>query len=100
MYCLKVRRGLSVVIDDVAGSGGCGFDVRWVCRRINAAAMFRYGGRGGERVGLGKFRWQVVEVRLRGLDFFSYGFGIYICSEGKNDKKNPPSTDLQMAIRG
>ena len=58
------------MIDDVAGSGGCGFDVRWVCRRINAAAMFRYGGRGGEREGLGKFRWPVLEVRLMGLNFF------------------------------
>ena len=90
MYGLKVRRGLSVVIDDVAGSGGCGFDVRWVCRRINAAAMFCYGCRGGEREGLGKLRWLVVEVRLRDLDFFSEGFWRYICSEGKNDEKNPP----------
>ena len=77
------------MIDDVAGSGGCGFVVRWVCRRINAAAMFRYGGRGGEREGLGKFRWLVVEVRLRGLDFCSDGFGSDICTEGKNDEKNP-----------
>ena len=74
---------------DVAGSGGCGFDVRWVCRRINAAAMFRYGDRGGEREGLGKFRWPVLEVRPRGLNFFSEGFRSYICSEGKNDEKNP-----------
>ena len=87
-------------IDDGAGSGGCGFEVRRVGRRINMAAMFRYGGRGGERVGLGNFRWPVVEVRLRGLDFFSEGFRRYICSEGKNDEKNPPSSDLQMAIRG
>ena len=72
--CLKVRRGLSFLIDDVAGSGGCGFDVCWICRRINAAAMFRYGGRGGEREGLGKFRWPVLEVRLRGLKFFFRGF--------------------------
>ena len=59
---------------DVAGSGGCGFDVRWVCRRINAAAMFRYGDRGGEREGLGKFRWLVLEVRLCGMNFFFGGF--------------------------
>ena len=73
MYGFKVRRGLSVVVDDGADSGGCGFDVRWVCCQINVAAMFRYGGRGGEREGVGKFRWQVVEVRLRGLDFFFGG---------------------------
>ena len=56
--------------------------------------MFCYGGRGGEREGL------VVEVRLRGLDFFLEGVQRYICSEGKNDEKNPPSSDLQLAIRG
>ena len=77
------------MVDDSAGSGGCGFDVCWVCRRLNAAAMFRYGGRGGEREGLGKFRWPVLEVRLRVLIFFSEGFRSYICSEGKNDEKNP-----------
>ena len=32
--------------------------------------------------------------------FFPEGFWRYICSEGKNDEKNPPSTDLQLAIRG
>ena len=31
-------------IDDGAGSGGCGFEVRQVGRRINAAALFWYGG--------------------------------------------------------
>jgi hypothetical protein len=64
--------------------------VRRVGRRRNAAAMFCYGGRGGEREGLGKLRWLVVEVRLRGLDFFPEGFRRYICSEGKNDEKKPP----------
>ena len=62
--------------------------------------MFGYEGRGGEREGLGKFVGLVVEVRLRGLDIFSEGFRSYICTEGKNDEKNPPSSDLQMAIRG
>ena len=71
MYGFKVRRGLSGVVDDGSGSGGCGSEVRRVGRRINAAVMFRYGGRGAEREGLGKIRWQVVDVRLRGLDFFS-----------------------------
>ena len=66
-------------VDDGAGSGGCGFEVRRVGRRTNAAAMFRYGDRGGEREGLGKrgagkFRWLVLEVRLRGFDFFFGGF--------------------------
>lgn len=70
MYGFKVRPGLSGVVDDGSGSGGCGFEVHRVGRRINAAAMFRYGGHGGEREGLGKFRWQVVEMRLRGLHFF------------------------------
>ena len=72
----------------------------WVGRRRNAAAMFWYGSRGGEREGLGMLRWLVVEVRLRGLGFFFIGFRRYICSEGENDEKNPPSTDLQKAIRG
>ena len=58
------------MVDDSAGSGGCGFEVRREGRRINAAAMIRYGGGGGERDGLGKFRWRVAEVRLRGEDFF------------------------------
>ena len=89
MHGFEVWQGLSGVVDDSIGSGGCGFDVRWVCRRINAAAMFRYGDRGGEREGLGKFRWPVLEVRLGGLNFFSEGFRSYICSEGKNDEKNP-----------
>ena len=30
-------------IDDGAGSGGCGFEVRHVGRQINAAALFQYG---------------------------------------------------------
>ena len=88
------------MVDDSAGAGGCGFEVRREGRRINAVAMIRYGGGGGERDGLGKFRWRVVEVRLRGRILFSEGFRIYICSEGKNDKNNPTSTDLQQAIRG
>ena len=58
------------MVDDSAGAGGCGFEVRREGRRINAVAMIRYGGGmgggGGERDGLGKFRWRVVEVRLRG----------------------------------
>ena len=41
-----------------------------------------------------------MEVGLRDLDFFSEGFWRYICSEGKNDEKNPPSSDLGLAIRG
>ena len=61
------------MVDDSAGSGGCGFEVRREGRRINAAAMIRYGGGGGERDGLGKFRWRVVEVRMRGEDFFLGG---------------------------
>ena len=87
-------------MDDGAGGGGFGLEVRRVGRRRNAAAMFWYNGRGVEREGLGMLRLLVVEVRLRGLGFFSVGFQRYICSEGKNDEKNPPSTDLQMAIRG
>ena len=43
--------------------------------------------------GLGREGWEVPVagsgVRLRGLDFFSLGFRGYICSEGKNDEKNP-----------
>ena len=47
--------------------------------RRNAAPMFCYAGRRGEREGLGKrgagkFRWLVLEVRLRGFDFFFGGF--------------------------
>ena len=87
-------------VDDGAGSGGCGFEVRRVGRRTNAAAMFRYGGRGGEREGLGKFRWLVVEVRLRGLDIFSEGFRSYICTEGKNDEKNPHSPTYRRPYEG
>ena len=63
--------------------------MRRVGRRRNAAAMFWYDGCGGEREGLGKFRWPVLEVRLRVLIFFSEGFRSFICSEGKNDEKNP-----------
>ena len=66
MYGFEVQPGLSGVVDDSAGAGGCGFEVRREGRRINAVAMIRYGGGGGERDGLGKFRWRVVEVRLRG----------------------------------
>ena len=46
--------------------------------RRNAALMFCYAGRRGEREGLGKrgagkFRWLVLEVRLRGFDFLFRG---------------------------
>ena len=73
---------------------GFSFVVGRVGRRRNAAPMFWYAGRRGEREGLGKrgagkFRWLVLEVRLRGFDFFSEGFRSYICTEGKNDEKNP-----------
>ena len=54
------------MVDDSAGAGGCGFEVRREGRRINVVAMIRYGGGGGEREGLGMLRWLVVEVRLRG----------------------------------
>ena len=87
-------------IDDGAGSGGCGFEVRHVGRQINAAALFRYGGLWGEREGLGKFRWLVVEMRLRGLNFFPEGFQSYICSEVKNDEKNPHPPTYRRTYEG
>jgi len=76
-----VEEGFGIVVGRIGG-------------RRNAAPMFCYAGRRGEREGLGKrgagkFRWLVLEVRLRGFDFFSEGFGSYICTEGKNDEKNP-----------
>ena len=72
----------------------------WVGRRRNAAAMFWYGNRGGEREGLRMLGW-LVGSETEGIGFFfSVGFRRYICIEGKNDEKNPPSTDLQMDIRG
>lgn len=83
MYGFNVRWGLSVVIDDGAGSGGCGFDVRWVGRRLNAAATFQYGGHGCEREGLGKFWWPFLEVILRGLNFFQRVSGDIHVVKGK-----------------
>ena len=58
---------------------GFAFVVGRVGRRRNAMPMFWYAGRRGEREGLGKrgagkFRWLVLEVRLRGFDFFFRGF--------------------------
>ena len=38
------------------------------------AGMFRCGGRGGGREGLGKFRWVVSEERVREMNFFSGSF--------------------------
>ena len=63
--------------------------MRRVGRRTNAAAMFRYGGRGGEREGLGKFRWLVVEVRLRGLDFFRRVSGAIYVVKAKMTRRTP-----------
>ena len=77
------------MIDDGTGSGGCGFDVSWVGRQINVSAMFRYGGRGGEREGLGKFRWPVLEVRLRGLNFFQRVSGDIYVVKGKMTRRTP-----------
>ena len=89
MYGFKVRRGLSVVVDDGTSSEGCGFEVRRVGRPINAAAMFRYGGREGEREGLGKFRWPILEVRLRGLNFFQRISGAIYVVKGKMTRRTP-----------
>ena len=89
------------MVDDGSGSGGCGFEVCRVGRRINAVAMFRYGGRGGEREGLGKFRWQVVEVRLRGSDyFFSRVSGSIYVVKGKMTRRTPHPPTYRRPYEG
>ena len=101
MYGFKVRWVFSGVVDDGSSSGGCGFEVRRVGRRINAAAMFRYGGRGGEREGLGKFRWLVVEMRLRRLNFFfRMVFGSIDIVKGKMTRRTPHQPTYSRSSEG
>ena len=72
-----------------------GFVAGRIGRRRNAAPMFWYAGRRGEREGLGKrgagkFRWLVLEVRLRGLIyFFRRVSGAINVRKGKMTRRSP-----------
>ena len=74
--------------------------MRRVGRRRNTAAMFWYGGRGGEREGLGMLRWLVVAVRLRDWVFFGGFPALYYVVKGKMTRRTPHPPTYRWPYEG